>query len=154
MSNPNPKRENLAPQFQPGQSGNPKGRPKNRVKDDLVTIFGNKAKARKFYALRTEEIDDWEAAVLSFSIDELKFIAKWDKAPAYPKGLAIAILSDMKNGKTTTLDKLRERQHGTLTKKLEITGKDGTPLVPMNEMSYEEIELEIERINKARNIDI
>lgn len=37
--------------FKPGQSGNPKGRPKNRVPEQLVTIFGSKAKAKKFYCL-------------------------------------------------------------------------------------------------------
>ena len=51
-------------QFKPGQSGNPKGRPKNRVPDNLVKIFGSKAKAKKFYCLTAAEINEWEAVIL------------------------------------------------------------------------------------------
>ena len=100
--------QNLIP-FKPGQSGNPKGRPKSRVPEQLVKIFGSKARAKKFYSLSAGEIDEWESAILSMSANDLKLLAKWDEAPAYPKGLAIAVLNDMKNGKTTPLDKYRDR---------------------------------------------
>lgn len=127
-----------AHQFKPGQSGNPKGRPKSRVPEQLVKIFGSKARAKKFYSLSSVEIDEWEAAILSFSTNDLKLLAKWDAAPAYPKGLAIAVLSDMKNGKTTTLDKLRERQYGKPTQRMELTGKDGGDLIPARTLTKEE----------------
>ncbi|MFK1774396.1 DUF5681 domain-containing protein [Bacteroides fragilis] len=127
-----------AHQFKPGQSGNPKGRPKSRVPEQLVKIFGSKARAKKFYSLSSVEIDEWEAAILSFSANDLKLLAKWDAAPAYPKGLAIAVLSDMKNGKTTTLDKLRERQYGKPTQRMELTGKDGGDLIPARTLTKEE----------------
>lgn len=125
-------------QFKLGQSGNPKGRPKSRVPEQLVKIFGSKARAKKFYSLSSVEIDEWEAAILSFSTNDLKLLAKWDAAPAYPKGLAIAVLSDMKNGKTTTLDKLRERQYGKPTQRMELTGKDGGDLIPARTLTTEE----------------
>ena len=48
--------QNLREPWKPGQSGNPKGRPKNRVPEQLVTIFGSKAKAKKFYCLSTYAI--------------------------------------------------------------------------------------------------
>ena len=35
----------------------------------------------------------------------------------------------MKNGKTTALDKLRERQYGKPTQRMELTGKDGGDLI-------------------------
>lgn len=127
-----------AHQFKPGQSGNPKGRPRSRVPEQLVKIFGSKARAKKFYSLSSVEIDEWEAAILSFSANDLKLLAKWDAAPAYPKGLAIAVLSDMKNGKTTTLDKLRERQYGKPTQRMELTGKDGGDLIPARTLTKEE----------------
>lgn len=127
-----------AHQFKPGQSGNPKGRPKSRVPDQLVKIFGSKARAKKFYSLSSVEIDEWEAAILTFSANDLKLLAKWEDAPAYPKGLAIAVLSDMKNGKTTTLDKLRERQYGKPTQRMEVTGKDGGDLIPARTLTKEE----------------
>lgn len=113
-----PNADNLIPyRFKPGQSGNPKGRPKNRVPDQLVVIFGSKAKARKFYGLSGEEIDDWEEAVLSMTTGQLKELAKWDDAPAYPKGLAVAVLTEMRDGKTSTLDKLRDRLEKRRSKK-------------------------------------
>lgn len=134
---PNP--ENItAHQFKPGQSGNPKGRPKSRVPEQLVKIFGSKAKAKKFYSLSATEIDEWEAAILTFSVNDLRLLAKWEEAPVYPKGLALAVLSDMKNGKTTTLDKLRERQYGKPTQRMEVTGKDGGDLIPARTLTKEE----------------
>ncbi len=134
---PNP--ENIRPhQFKPGQSGNPKGRPKSRVPEQLVKIFGSKARAKKFYSLSAVEINEWEAAILTFSANDLKLLAKWEDAPAYPKGLAIAVLRDMSNGKTTTLDKLRERQYGKPTQRMEVTGKDGGDLIPVRTLTKEE----------------
>ena len=115
--------QNLMPPWKPGQSGNPKGRAKNRVPESLVEIFKSKKRAREFYSLSNEEIDDWESAVMTLNTSQLKDLAKWEDAPSYPKGLAIAILSDMRDGRTTTLDKLRARQFGEATQKVEITGK-------------------------------
>ena len=129
--------QNLIP-FKKGQSGNPKGRPKSRVPEQLVKIFGSKARAKKFYSLSAVEIDEWEAAILTFNASDLKLLAKWEDAPAYPKGLAIAVLSDMKAGKTTTLDKLRERQYGKPTQRMEVTGKDGGDLIPARTLTKEE----------------
>ena len=65
-------------------------------------------------------------------------MAKWDEAPAYPKGLAIALLTDMKNGKTTTLDKLRERVHGKEIQRIELTGKDGAALIEPRTLTKDE----------------
>lgn len=131
--------DNIKPhQFKPGQSGNPKGRPKSRVPTQLIQIFGSKARAKKFYSLSGCEINEWEATILTLSADELKVLAQWDKAPAYPKGLAIAVLHDMKNGKTTTLDKLRERQYGKATQHVELTGKDGAELIPARTLTKDE----------------
>lgn len=134
---PNP--ENVIPhQFKPGQSGNPKGRPKSRVPEQLVKIFGSKSRAKKFYSLSAVEVDEWEATILTLSVNDLKLLAKWDEAPAYPKGLALAVLSDMKNGTTKTLDKLRERQYGKAVQRMEVTGKDGGDLIPARTLSREE----------------
>lgn len=124
-------------QFKKGQSGNPKGRPPSRVPEQLVKIMG-KVQAKKFYKLSAVEITEWEAALLTMNANQLKLLAQWDEANAYPKGLAISILTDMKNGNTKTLDKLRERVLGRPTQRMEITGKDGADFMPARVLTKQE----------------
>lgn len=128
---------NLRPPFKKGQSGNPKGRPPSRVPEQLVKIMG-KVQAKKFYKLSAVEITEWEAALLTMNANQLKLLAQWDEANAYPKGLAISILTDMKNGNTKTLDKLRERVIGRPTQRMEITGKDGADFMPARVLTKKE----------------
>jgi hypothetical protein len=124
-------------QFKKGQSGNPKGRPPSRVPEQLVKIMG-KVQAKKFYKLSAVEITEWEAALLTMNANQLKLLAQWDEANAYPKGLAISILTDMKNGNTKTLDKLRERVLGRPTQRMEITGRDGADFMPARVLTKKE----------------
>ena len=124
-------------QFKKGQSGNPKGRPPSRVPEQLVKIMG-KVQAKKFYKLSATEITEWESALLTMNANQLKLLAQWDEANAYPKGLAISILTDMKNGNTKTLDKLRERVVGRPTQRMEITGRDGADFMPARVLTKQE----------------
>ena len=124
-------------QFKKGQSGNPKGRPPSRVPEQLIKIMG-KVQAKKFYKLSAVEITEWEAALLTMNANQLKLLAQWDEANAYPKGLAISILTDMKNGNTKTLDKLRERVIGRPTQRMEITGRDGADFMPARVLTKQE----------------
>jgi hypothetical protein len=124
-------------QFKKGQSGNPKGRPPSRVPEQLVKIMG-KVQAKKFYKLSAAEITEWESALLTMNANQLKLLAQWDEANAYPKGLAISILTDMKNGNTKTLDKLRERVVGRPTQRMEITGRDGADFMPARVLTKKE----------------
>jgi hypothetical protein len=108
--------------FKKGQSGNPAGRPKNRVPEAMAKIIG-KGRAKKFYSLTELEINMWESNILTMNLSQIQLLAKWEDAPAYAKGLAISILYDLKNGSTKTLDKLRDRQFGKPSNKIEMTGE-------------------------------
>lgn len=68
-------------------------------------------------------------------------LAKADETPAYAKTLAMAAIIDMKNGKTTTMDRLMDRQYGKPQQKVDITtnGKtleQGTPLTREEQIEY------------------
>lgn len=121
--------QNLMPPWKPGQSGNPKGRPKNRVPKQLAVLFSQKT-AKKMDGLTELEIKTWDVQMLSMDASQLKTLIQWDKAPAYVKANAIAILFDMRNGKTTTVDKLREKIFGKDTQRMELTGAGGKDLIP------------------------
>jgi hypothetical protein len=129
MPNPKPNTAGLKPPWKKGESGNPKGRPPSRVPEALKIVLGKK-KAKKFYQLNESEVNEWEAAVLTMTANELKILAGWEDANSYAKGLAISILFDMKSGNTKTLDKLRERQFGKAVQKFELTGANGRPFNP------------------------
>lgn len=132
--------EDMKPyQFKPGQSGNPKGRPKNRVPGVLAKVMPTK-KAKKFAQLSGEELAAWEAALLSMQLDELSNLAKEIEAPVYVRGLAMAILMETKQGKCNTLDKLRAHVFGRDVQNVELTGKDGAALIPARVLTKGEMQ--------------
>lgn len=123
--------QNIIPhRFKPGQSGNPNGRPKNRVKQEWLPLCLGKKRAKAMLALTGDEINSWEQLMLVATSAELQALVKGEDAPSYAKNLAMAILRDTKDGRTSTIDKLRERQYGKTVQRIELTGADGESLNP------------------------
>ena len=49
-----------------------------------------------------------------------------------------AIVTDMQNGRTDTVDRLFDRLYGKSIQPMELTGAEGTPLIPKEPMSRKE----------------
>lgn len=132
-----------------GVSGNPNGRPKgtrNRVKellDGLLTVKQVKDNTR----LEQNDIDAIEQVVLSLDTPALQAIAKSDKTPVYMRTLAMAAIWDMKNGKTQTMNLLRDRQFGAVKKQVDVT-TDGKPMTGQS-MTPDEAKEMLRRIEES-----
>lgn len=109
MANPHPKTEHLkATQFKKGERANPNGRPQNRI---LRAIVKNKT-MKGLEVLTKDEIKTCDKWVLSMTTTQAAELVKRDDIPTYLRTLLAAVLSDMKNGRTVTIDRLRDRYIG------------------------------------------
>lgn len=131
--------------FQPGQSGNPAGRKKDRVKALLKQVL-SKSKLKTAEALTIDEIDTIEKSVLAIELSDIQLLAKHDNTPAYMKTLCMAIIIDMKNGQTKTADLLRSRQYGTPQQKIDVT-TGGAPLTT-KEMTPEQAKAMLQQLEE------
>ena len=136
---------NLRPApWKPGQSGNPKGRPKKYVDDSLVKLLG-KAQAKRLMKMNAQDIDEWDRVLLSMNAKELIAVANSNEVCVYAKTNANAILTDLKHGTAKVLSQLRDRV-APVTNKIELSGEN-----PFAQKSTEEIMAEIAEIESQMN---
>lgn len=139
--------QNLRAPWKPGESGNPKGRPKNKAYEDIKEVFGIK-KLNEIKKLDAGDTKTWDALLLVMTVPQLQAIAKADNVAAYARATAMAILTDIKNGKTGTIDRLNSRVNGEAAKKVELTGKDGADLIPARVLTSQEAAEFIDKLNE------
>ena len=143
MANKNPNTSGLRPAWQQGTSGNPKGRPKSRVDGFRVKLLG-RAAAKKFYGITPFELSEWYALIITLNFSELKALEQNDSTPTLVKNYIRAIVTDMQNGRTYTVDKIVERLYG----KTEHTGADGSDLLPARTLTKDEAKELLEDLEK------
>jgi hypothetical protein len=93
--------------WQPGQSGNPNGRPPNLLRR-LEKAIGKDFKVRLSMRDKMQIIE----AMLELTLSELKVIASNDNSPAFLVMTANAIEKDVQQGRMTTVESLADRVMG------------------------------------------
>lgn len=135
--------------WKPGQSGNPNGRPKcakTRIRELMEGLLTVKQISENTN-LDERDIEAIEMAILSFDTPALQAIAKSEKTPVYMRTLAMAAMWDMKNGKTGTINLLRDRRFGAVKKQVDVT-TNGESMVPQS-MTPDEARALLKRIEES-----
>lgn len=141
---------NLRPAWKKGcESPNPYGS-KTHKENRALKLHKKLGIAKRSGNLTPLEIETIELAMLSMPLADLQLVAKADDVSAYEKTLAMAIIIDMKNGRTVTIDRLRDRQYGKPTQQLDITSNGETIAQPAEQpMSPEEAKAFLESLEKV-----
>lgn len=140
------KQHYVKPRWKPGESGNPAGKPKSRVKELMEGLLTMK-QVKENTKLDQAEIDAIEQIIISLDTPALQAIAKSEKTPAYMRTLAMAAMWDMKNGKTGTMNLLRDRQFGSVRKYVDVTS-NGQSVAPQS-MTPEEARAVLKKIEES-----
>lgn len=105
-----------------GQSGNPKGRPRNLLKNlesEFAAIGGTEtelSRADKFAIVER---------VLELPLADLERIAKSPKTPVFLVAIISAIVKDIKAGRIYTLDSVFDRLFGKAKQTTALTSEEG-----------------------------
>jgi hypothetical protein len=99
----------IEPRWKPGESGNPKGRPKKYV-------LGLRKEGYKL-----SEINDTIQALMTMGVDELKHIWESDKSNVLEKMVAGAIRKSLEKGNLDSVETLLNRVYGKPKQEMDIT---------------------------------
>ena len=130
-------------QWEPGESGNPLGRPKMALKQ-----LAEKAGVDfQVHLTRTDKTRILES-MMEMTMGQLKSIATDPRAPAFMVVIATAIKGDIKSGSFRTIDMLMDRFYGRAVQAIAVMG---TPpeaaAVPLSEWTDTEIDEELARLD-------
>ena len=99
----------IKPRWKPGESGNPKGRPKKPVLQLKVQGY------------KLHEINDTIQAMVSMTFEELKFIYENPNSTVLEKTIAGALRKSLDKGNLDSIETLMNRVYGKPNEKLDIT---------------------------------
>lgn len=125
--------------FKPGTSGNPEGRKPNRAKAVLDQLFGKRTRN----LLTDFECRYFMKSLLTMNSDNLQSVAKSATVPSIMRAYAMAEIVDMKQGKTTTVDKMCDRIWGKPTNRIE------GEITHRNEPTEDELLEELNRLRES-----
>lgn len=132
--------ENLRP-CKKGEVRNPTGKGGGQ-KHELLPILRkalNNPNA-KALGMTKRQVEEWESTMITLSPQEIKAVISSPDTPSYAVNLGMAIISDIKNGRTITIDKLRDRIYGKIADKVELSGANGADLFKGVTISAEQID--------------
>ena len=96
-------------QWQKGESGNPKGRPRKPVLQMKVEGY------------KLHEINDTIQAMVSMTLEELKFIYESPKSTVLEKTIAGALRKSIDKGNLDSIETLMNRVYGKPNEKIDVT---------------------------------
>ena len=133
------KKDILKHQFKKGQSGNLKGRPKKLVSSTIETL-----KAEGYEEVTSNHIKQAYQMLIGLDRDKIMEIGKDNEQSMLMRVVSRAILD---NKGFEIIEKMLDRAHGKATNKTEVTGAEGTPLIPfdLDKLSLDELR-ELERL--------
>lgn len=124
--------------FEPGKSGNPKGRP--RLPEDI----------KEARALNQIELTRILNKYLYMPIEEIKRELAKPNTPALEVAVGKVLAAAINKGDQKRLDFILSRTVGSVKKVYEVTGAGGSPLLPYLSMTPDERRARIEALSKRR----
>lgn len=97
----------------------------NRADRYVEKKFGKKRLRELKNECSAAEINSAEQYVLHMSKPEIESVKDDEEAPNYFRSLCNSSVTDFSVGRTTTVDRLRDRQYGSVTQDVNVSGEVG-----------------------------